>query len=166
MKKQSSILILIFVFVALLIIIPVSFLTILKIQQTQKINAIKKEMTLNLRENKILFDDLMDELTRYDYIYFTKEKSVIKALYFDENGEKQNILLSNYDDKFNKTINLFEKFEICNISKYNDNFYFTYKTDLPFSFNLVYLVDKNEKTGHKLENLEKITDNWYYAEEH
>ena len=150
----------------LLIIIPVSLFLVFKIQQTKKINEVKKEMTMNLKEDKVLFEDSMNELSSYDYIYFTKEKSMIKILYFDEKGEKQNILLSSDDDKFNKTIKLFEKFEIYNISKYNNNFYFTYKTDLPFSFNLIYLVDMNEKTGHKLENLKKITDNWYYAEEH
>ena len=79
---------------------------------------------------------------------------------------KQIITLSDHDEKFSQTTALFEKYKIYKILKNNNNVYFIYKTNLPFSFSLAYLIDENKRNEHEIKKIEKIFDNWYYIEEH
>lgn len=165
MKKSSNALVLVLIFVSILIIFPISLFLLLKVQNLRETNNLKRKMISDIKSDILLFENVVEELSEYEKIYFTKEDSVIELLYY-KNSEKQIITLSDHDEKFSQTTALFEKYKIYKILKNNNNVYFIYKTNLPFSFSLAYLIDENKRNEHEIKKIEKIFDNWYYIEEH
>ncbi len=126
---------------------------------------LKRKIISELKKYKDEFNDSLSELDDYEYISFDKDNPVINVVYYDESGNKQKIKL--LDNSFPKTQNLFNKFRIDSISKIKNNIVFHYKNAIHLSQNILYLNDLNEykNSGHKIKNIKKIIDKWYYSEE-
>ena len=126
---------------------------------------LKRKIISELKKYKDEFNDSLSELDDYEYISFDKDNPVINVVYYDESGNKQKIKL--LDNSFPKTQNLFNKFRIDSISKIKNNIVFHYKNAMHLSQNILYLNDLNEykNSGHKIKNIKKIIDKWYYSEE-
>lgn len=126
---------------------------------------LKRKIISELKKYKDEFNDSLSEIDDYEYISFDKDNPVINVVYYDESGNKQKIKL--LDNSFPKTQNLFNKFRIDSISKIKNNIVIHYKNAMHLSQNILYLNDLNEykNSGHKIKNIKKIIDKWYYSEE-
>jgi len=149
----------------MIIFVIITFLFGPIIIQNIKKADLKRKIISEFKKYKDEFNDSLSELDDYEYISFDKDNPVINVVYYDESGNKQKIKL--LDNSFPKTQDLFNKFRIDSISKIKNNIVFHYKNAIHLSQNILYLNDLNEykNSGHKIKNIKKIIDKWYYSEE-
>ena len=149
----------------MIIFVIITFLFGPIIIQNIKKADLKRKIISEFKKYKDEFNDSLSELDDYEYISFDKDNPVINVVYYDESGNKQKIKL--LDNSFPKIQDLFNKFRIDSISKIKNNIVFHYKNAIHLSQNILYLNDLNEykNSGHKIKNIKKIIDKWYYSEE-
>ncbi len=128
----------------------------------------KYKMAKRFRTNRELFEKVVEELSKEDYIYFKRYDETIVIYIHGHIEEKVNIIKVEEKDyyKYKSTIEIIKKLELETVNKENRSINFFVETP-QFSFDcysIAYMPDYEDyiSHGYKIRKKEQLADNWYY----
>ena len=127
----------------------------------------KKHIIEKFEENEYKFEQIIIELLSQEYerVSFKKEKKEVLIIIYEKPDDNLKVIELNKDEKkqYKKTIDLMEQLNIIYISKDEGNISFTMTK---FGQKIVKIENEEiYKWGHKVVEMDKIKNNWYYTKE-